>query len=38
MEYYVIKNKETGNYFRGKGTNKWGENILIRPLFIESKV
>ena len=25
MEYYVIKNKETGNYFRGKGTNRWGK-------------
>lgn len=25
MEYYVIKNKETGEYYRGKGVNKWGK-------------
>jgi hypothetical protein len=25
MIYYVIKNPDTGLYFRGKGTNRWGE-------------
>jgi hypothetical protein len=24
MEYYVVKNKNTGEYFRGKGKNRWG--------------
>ena len=24
-EYYVIKDKNTGLYFRGKGVNRWGE-------------
>jgi hypothetical protein len=23
--YYVIKNPDTGLYFRGKGTNRWGK-------------
>ena len=25
MEYYVVKNKNTGEYFRGKGINRWGK-------------
>ena len=25
MIYYVIKNPDTGLYFRGKGTNRWGQ-------------
>ena len=25
MEYYVIKNKTTGEYYRGKGVNRWGK-------------
>lgn len=24
MKYYVIKNTDTGFYFRGKGVNRWG--------------
>jgi hypothetical protein len=24
MDYYVVKNRKTGLYFRGKGVNKWG--------------
>lgn len=24
-KYYVIQNKETGFYFRGKGANRWGK-------------
>ena len=25
VEYYVIKDKNTGLYFRGKGVNRWGK-------------
>lgn len=25
MYYYVIKNIATGEYYRGKGVNKWGK-------------
>ena len=25
IKYYVIRNKETGFYFRGKGANRWGK-------------
>ena len=25
MNYYIIKDKNTGLYFRGKGVNKWGK-------------
>ena len=25
MEYYVVKDANTGLYFRGKGVNKWGK-------------
>lgn len=25
IQYYVIKNPETGFYFRGKGVNAWGK-------------
>jgi hypothetical protein len=25
IEYYVVRNKNTGFYFRGKGANRWGE-------------
>jgi hypothetical protein len=24
VQYYVIKNPDTGLYFRGKGVNRWG--------------
>ena len=26
-EFYVVKNKDTGEYFRGKGTNRWGKDF-----------
>lgn len=26
-EFYVVKNKETGEYFRGKGANRWGKDF-----------
>jgi hypothetical protein len=25
IEYYVVRNKSTGFYFRGKGANRWGK-------------
>lgn len=25
FKYYVVRNKKTGQYFRGKGVNKWGK-------------
>ena len=25
FKYYIVRNKETGLYFRGKGENKWGK-------------
>jgi hypothetical protein len=25
MDYYVVKDLNTGLYFRGKGVNKWGK-------------
>ena len=25
FRYYVVRNKTTGEYFRGKGVNKWGK-------------
>ena len=25
MQYYVIKDKKTSRYFRGKGVNRWGK-------------
>lgn len=25
MQYYVIKDKKTNQYFRGKGVNRWGK-------------
>ena len=28
MNYYVVKDKNTCLYFRGKGVNKWDLNII----------
>ena len=25
IQYYVLRNKDTGMYFRGKGVNRWGK-------------
>ena len=25
FKYYVVRNIDTGQYFRGKGVNKWGK-------------
>lgn len=33
MDYYVIKNKITGEYYRGKGVNKWGKYYNQASIF-----
>jgi hypothetical protein len=33
MTYYVIKNKTTGEYYRGKGVNKWGKYFNQASIF-----
>lgn len=33
MDYYVIKNKATGEYYRGKGVNKWGKYYNQASIF-----
>lgn len=32
-EYYVIKNKNTGLYFRGKGVNRWGKHYNQASIY-----
>ena len=33
MEYFVIKDKTTGNYFRGKGINRWGKFLNQASIY-----
>lgn len=33
MQYYVIKDKKTGNYYRGKGVNRWGKYFNQASIF-----
>lgn len=33
MEYFVIKDKTTGNYFRGKGVNRWGKFLNQASIY-----
>ena len=33
MQYYVIKNQETGLYFRGKGVNRWGKYMNQASIY-----
>ena len=33
FNYYVIRNKETGQYYRGKGENKWGDYYNRASIF-----
>ena len=33
MQYYVIKNKVTGEYYRGKGVNRWGKFYNQASIF-----
>lgn len=32
-EYYVIRNKTTGLYFRGKGVNRWGKHYNQASIY-----
>jgi hypothetical protein len=38
MEYYVIKNKTTGEYYRGKGVNRWGKYYNQASIFRIKKI
>lgn len=33
MTYFIIKNKTTGEYYRGKGVNKWGKFYNQASIF-----
>jgi hypothetical protein len=33
MYYYIIKDKNTGNYYRGKGVNRWGKFYNQASIF-----
>lgn len=33
MQYYIIKDKNTGNYYRGKGVNRWGKFYNQASIF-----
>lgn len=33
MQYYVIKDRKTGNYYRGKGVNRWGKFYNQASIF-----
>lgn len=32
-QYYVIRNKDTGLYFRGKGVNRWGKHYNQASIY-----
>ena len=32
-EYYVLRNAETGMYFRGKGVNRWGKHFNQATIY-----
>lgn len=32
-EYYVLRNTETGTYFRGKGVNRWGKHFNQATIY-----
>ncbi len=32
-EYYVLRNTETGMYFRGKGLNRWGKHFNQATIY-----
>ena len=33
MNYFVVKDKNTGLYFRGKGVNKWGKHFNQASIY-----
>ena len=32
-DYYVLRNTETGMYFRGKGVNRWGKHFNQATIY-----
>lgn len=38
MQYYVIKDKNTGLYFRGKGVNRWGKYLNQASIYRVKKM
>lgn len=33
QDYYVLRNMETGMYFRGKGVNRWGKHFNQATIY-----
>lgn len=33
VQYYIIKNPDTGLYYRGKGVNRWGKYMNQASIF-----
>ena len=33
IQYYIIKNPETGLYYRGRGANRWGKYMNQASIF-----
>ena len=33
IQYYIIKNPDTGLYYRGKGVNRWGKYLNQASIF-----
>ena len=33
MDYYAIKDKTTGFYYRGRGANRWGKYLNQASIF-----
>ena len=33
VQYYIIKNPDTGLYFRGKGVNRWGKYLNQASIY-----
>ena len=33
QDYYVLRNTETGMYFRGKGANRWGKHFNQATIY-----
>ena len=33
IQYYIIKNPDTGLYYRGRGTNRWGKYMNQASIF-----
>ena len=38
MNYYVVKDNNTGLYFRGKGVNRWGQYFNQASIYRMKKL